>query len=126
MSIIRATCKSCGDVELKSYQLWINRIITPVDPVNFYGDEYYEYGFRCPSCQLVTLRPADDPIVDVLLAAGVKERDISLRRAQPSGYDRAAARFDSCDEIDFYNFIQDDKAFLEQMRAALRPPKPIT
>lgn len=62
MALIRATCSECGDVELRSRDLHVRICLDT-------GDSTYR--FRCPICRMVEVKPADDPVVDVLVAAGV-------------------------------------------------------
>lgn len=62
MALIRATCSDCGDVELRSKDLQV-RLCEDTGSST--------YIFRCPVCRMVEVRPAEDHVVDVLLAAGV-------------------------------------------------------
>lgn len=63
MALIRATCSECGDVELRSRDLQV-RICSD----NGAGS----YLFRCPVCRMTEVKPADDQVVDILVAAGVR------------------------------------------------------
>ena len=63
MALIRATCSECGDVELRSRDLEV-RICSDTDTST--------YLFRCPVCRLTEVKGADDQIVDILVAAGVR------------------------------------------------------
>ncbi|HKY15758.1 MAG TPA: hypothetical protein VJM33_12610 [Microthrixaceae bacterium] len=63
MALIRATCSECGDVELRSRDLEV-RICSDTDTST--------YLFRCPVCRLTEVKGADDQIVDILIAAGVR------------------------------------------------------
>ena len=63
MALIRATCHECGDVELRSRDLTV-RIC------NENGEGTYL--FRCPVCRMTEVKDADDQIIDILAAAGVK------------------------------------------------------
>jgi hypothetical protein len=63
MALIRATCSDCGDVELRSRDLRV-RSCTDTDEST--------YVFRCPVCRMIEVRPAEQHVVDVLLAAGVR------------------------------------------------------
>ncbi|HOT79377.1 MAG TPA: hypothetical protein PKY13_05290 [Microthrixaceae bacterium] len=63
MALIRATCSECGDVELRSRDLQV-RICGDT------GDGTYL--FRCPVCRMTEVKNADDQVVDILAAAGVK------------------------------------------------------
>lgn len=63
MALIRATCSECGDVELRSRDLEV-RTCADTDTST--------YLFRCPVCRLTEVKAADDQIVDILAAAGVR------------------------------------------------------
>ncbi|HPB46179.1 MAG TPA: hypothetical protein PLP95_10035 [Microthrixaceae bacterium] len=63
MALIRATCSDCGDVELRSRDIQV-RICRD----NGNGS----YLFRCPVCRMTEVKSADDQIVDILVAAGVR------------------------------------------------------
>jgi hypothetical protein len=69
MALIRATCQDCGDVELRSNDLHI-RICRQ--------NRASVYHFRCPQCRMVEVRNAQDEILEVLIAAGVKCREWNL------------------------------------------------
>ncbi|HTN99312.1 MAG TPA: hypothetical protein VL068_01450 [Microthrixaceae bacterium] len=64
MALIRATCSDCGDVELRSRDLRVRTCIETADAT---------YLFRCPVCRMIEVRPAEQHVVDVLVAAGVRE-----------------------------------------------------
>lgn len=64
MALIRATCSDCGDVELRSRDLKVRTSIETGDST---------YIFRCPVCRMIEVRPAESHVVDVLLAAGVRQ-----------------------------------------------------
>jgi hypothetical protein len=63
MALIKATCSDCGDVELRSKDLTV-RICEDTSDAT--------YSFRCPVCRMVEVRGAEEHVVDVLLAAGVR------------------------------------------------------
>lgn len=69
MALIRATCSDCGDVELRSRDLRVRQCR---------DDESATYLFRCPVCRMIEVRPAEEHVVDVLLAAGVHSTEWSL------------------------------------------------
>ena len=62
MALIRATCSDCGDVELRSRDLRV-RVCT--------DNNASTYHFRCPVCRMIEARPAEEHVINVLLAAGV-------------------------------------------------------
>jgi rRNA maturation protein Nop10 len=60
---IRATCPDCGDVVLPREDMRV-RICAE--------DRAGSYTFRCPSCRMAVAKPAEDRIVQLLVAGGVK------------------------------------------------------
>ena len=63
MALIRATCSECGDVELRSRDLRV-RLCSDTGAGT--------YLFRCPVCRMTEVKDADDQVVDILVAAGVR------------------------------------------------------
>jgi hypothetical protein len=63
MATIRASCPSCGDVELTTKDVTVQ-----VCSTNNQGS----YSFRCPDCLLAVSKPAESRIVDLLVSSGVR------------------------------------------------------
>jgi hypothetical protein len=76
MAVIRATCTDCGDVELRSRDLFLRRCRDTGAAT---------YHFRCPACTMVEVRPAEPKVVEVLRAAGVActEWDLPAELLEP-------------------------------------------
>ena len=62
MTIIKATCPSCGDVELSRDQ--VRLVVHPLAERSFYG-------FTCTLCGDVVRKPAGDEVVRLLTMGGV-------------------------------------------------------
>jgi hypothetical protein len=62
MTIIKATCPSCGDVELSRDQ--VRLVVHPVADRSFYG-------FTCTLCGDSVRKPAGDEVVRLLTMGGV-------------------------------------------------------
>jgi hypothetical protein len=62
MTTIRATCPTCGDVELKPVEL---RLLVCSRP------EWSSYAFTCPTCTDEVKKPADEEVVALLISGGV-------------------------------------------------------
>ncbi|MGH9154721.1 MAG: hypothetical protein ACRD1K_02450 [Acidimicrobiales bacterium] len=62
-TLIRATCDTCGDVELRVSDVQVLLCATTNEG---------SYTFRCTSCRFAVAKPADARVVDVLIAAGVE------------------------------------------------------
>jgi hypothetical protein len=63
MATIRASCPTCGDVELTAKNVKVHICTT-----NNAGS----YSFVCPDCQLAVSKPAEPRIVDLLVSSGVR------------------------------------------------------
>src|SRR5437762_1578422 len=63
MATIRASCPTCGDVELTTRDVGVQ-----VCSTNNQGS----YSFRCPQCRLAVSKPAEARIVDLLVSSGVR------------------------------------------------------
>ena len=63
MAWIRASCSTCGDVELS---------IDEVQLMMCASTSEASYVFRCPSCDLIVSKAAEENVVDVLVASGVR------------------------------------------------------
>ena len=63
VATIRASCPSCGDVELTSRDVTVQVCAT-----NNQGS----YAFRCPDCRFAVSKLAEQRIVDLLVSSGVR------------------------------------------------------
>jgi hypothetical protein len=63
VATIRASCPTCGDVELTTRDVGVQ-----VCSTNNQGS----YSFRCPHCRLAVSKPAEARIVDLLVSSGVR------------------------------------------------------
>jgi len=63
MATIRASCPTCGDVELTTRDVTVQ-----VCSTNNQGS----YSFRCPDCRMAVSKPAESRIVDLLVSSGVR------------------------------------------------------
>ncbi len=104
MARIRATCPSCGDVELQ------------VDEVEVWmctDDEDGEYRFDCPLCATTVSKTAENRTLDLLIASGVR----AMTWAQPVERiitpNRAKITYD--DLIDFHHLLNDDQALAQAL-----------
>ncbi len=62
-TVIKASCHDCGDVELAVNELSV-RVLLLSHPGS--------YVFRCPTCQMSVSKPAEQRIIDLLVASGVE------------------------------------------------------
>ena len=63
MATIRASCPTCGDVELTTRDVQVLLCSTTNEG---------SYAFQCPACRLAVTKPAEPRVVDVLVSSGVK------------------------------------------------------
>ncbi len=62
MTTIRATCPTCGEVELTPEDIELRVCTQP-------SSSYYQ--FECPLCDEMIRKPADDRVVQLLISGGV-------------------------------------------------------
>lgn len=103
-TVIKASCQDCGDVELGVRDLSVR--VCESAPQS-------SYVFRCPTCQMTVSKPAEQRIIDLLVASGVELVEWRLpaelfeaRDGQPITHD---------DLIDFHALLQSDSWFAELM-----------
>ncbi len=63
MAIIKASCPSCGDVEMTIGDVQVSLCATT---------DVGSYAFRCPGCRTAVSKPIDGNVVDVLVASGAR------------------------------------------------------
>ena len=85
MATIRASCPTCGDVELTSRDVTVQVCAT-----NNQGS----YAFRCPACRIAVSKLAEQRVVDLLVSSGVRLSVWSMpaeldeaKHGQPFTYD---------------------------------------
>jgi hypothetical protein len=100
MSTIRASCPDCGDVELTSLDMTV-RVCA--------DDNRGAYAFRCPLCTMTVSKPAEQRIIDLLVASGVRVEVWSLPlelQERPVG-----EPFTHDDLLAFHELLQDEGWF---------------
>ena len=63
MTTIRASCPSCGDVDLTVEDVSVHVCA---------DDRRGSYSFRCPECHMAVSKPAEPNVVDILVSSGVR------------------------------------------------------
>lgn len=63
MAKIRASCPTCGDVEMTT---------SDVQVMVCSSTNEGSYAFLCPACSLAVSKPAEPDVVDLLVASGVR------------------------------------------------------
>lgn len=62
MTTIKASCPSCGEVELTPAD--VSLMVCSHAPLSYYA-------FNCPGCTMQVRKPADDHVVSLLVSGGV-------------------------------------------------------
>lgn len=106
MTTIRATCPSCGEVELTPEDLELK--VCSSNSTSSY------YRFCCPLCTEEVRKPADDRIVQLLISGGVQATVWELASEDPHG---DAPVFTIDDLLDFHNLLQSDDWYDALLRA---------
>jgi hypothetical protein len=97
MATIRASCPTCGDVELTTADV---RVRVCID------DDRGEYSFRCPACRMMVAKRAETRTVDLLIASGVVFATWSLPAELLEA--RSGAPITHDDLLDFHLLLNDD------------------
>lgn len=100
VATIRASCPTCGDVELTSRDVTV-RVCA--------ADNQGSYAFRCPGCALAVSKLADPKIVDLLVSSGVRMAVWHLPAELAES--RGGARITYDDLLDFHYAIQQEGWF---------------
>jgi hypothetical protein len=101
VTTIRASCPTCGDVELTVKDVTV-RVCAE--------DNSGTYSFVCPECTVAVSKPAEPRIVDLLVSSGVR---MSVWHLPAEMFEpRAAGEVISHDDLlDFHEMLEDDGWF---------------
>ena len=101
-TIVRATCPTCGDVELT-----VDDLAAIVCATTNEGS----YAFQCPQCQLAVVKEAEGHVIDLLASAGVRLSvfEMPAELEEP----RSGAAFTHDDLLAFHDRLQQDDWFAE-------------
>lgn len=99
-TVIKASCHECGDVELAVRDLSV-RVCSEA--------EHGSYVFRCPTCQMSVVKPAEQRIVDLLVASGVELIQWRLPAELFEEHNGDPITHD--DLIDFHHLLREDDWF---------------
>ncbi len=99
MTTIKATCPTCGEVDLTAEDIELRISAT---------EDGSEYGFECPMCVSLVWKPADARIIQLLISGGVKASVLDEELARSD-----APSFTYDDLLDFHFALESD-SILEQ------------
>lgn len=108
MATIRASCPTCGDVELTTADVRVRVCI---------NDDRGEYSFRCPICRMTVVKGAEPRTIDLLVASGVALDTWSLPAELHERHEGAPITHD--DLLDFHALLEDDRSLAEALAALL-------
>jgi hypothetical protein len=113
---IRATCPSCGEIDLQASEVVLRRSCDADGGLL----EDSSYRFRCPGCADLVVKPADERVVSLLLTGGVPVEDVGhvLRALHPEMPEDGPA-FTLDDLLDLHLALEDPRWF--DRLAALTP-----
>lgn len=109
VATIRASCPTCGDVELTSRQVTVRVCAT---------DNQGSYVFRCPDCTMAVVKLADPKIVDLLVSSGVRLTVWHLPAELDEPHHGGPITYD--DLLEFHYAIQQD-GWLERLVSRVSP-----
>ncbi|MCU0265531.1 MAG: hypothetical protein MUC45_05335 [Actinomycetia bacterium] len=99
MTTIRATCPTCGDVELKPSDLRL---------VVCSRAEWSTYAFDCPACADEVKKPADEEVVALLVSGGVQAQTWHIPAEALEAHPGPALTYD--DLLDFALWLDEHDA----------------
>ena len=113
MATIRASCPTCGDVELTSRD-----VVVRVCSLDNSGS----YAFRCPACRMAVSKQADHKIVDLLVSSGVRLSVWHLPAELAEHHEGDAINYD--DLLEFHYAIQQQGGSSASCRASGSKTRP--
>lgn len=109
MATIRASCGSCGDVDLSTEDVTV-RVCS--------HDNSGTYLFRCPTCSMTIVKPAEQRTIDLLVSSGVAcdrwNLPAELREPRPSG-----EAFVHDDLLEFHQILNDEDRLTDALASFL-------
>ena len=104
MTIVRASCPMCGDVELIGSQV---RLVTSN------VEERSHYSFTCPTCGDHVRKPAPVDVVRLLTAGGIRAERLQVPAEALEEHYGSALSWD--DVMDFRQLLDGDTDLMEEI-----------
>lgn len=99
MTIIKATCPTCGEVDLTAEQVELRMVPSGGGT----------YGFECPVCVVWVSKPADARVVQLLISGGVRPEILDVPEAETaSAHQVQLPPFTYDDLLDFHEMLQSE------------------
>ena len=112
MATIRASCPTCGDVELTSADVQV--LVCKTTNAG-------SYAFRCPDCRLAVAKPAEARVVDVLVSSGVRLSTWDLPAELDEPHSGAPITYD--DLLEFHFALQ-QQGWFDRLTASVSWDEP--
>jgi len=110
MTTIKASCPTCGDVDLKPGNL---RLVVCT------RQEWSTYAFDCPQCADEVKKPADEEVVALLVSGGVKIQRWHIPAEALEHHDGPRISYD--DLLDFALWLTDHHTVVGAVEPLLSP-----
>ncbi len=111
MALIRATCRECGDVELRVCDVHV-RVCLDTQSATYY--------FRCPICRMTEVREAGDDVVSQLTLAGCAVASWRLPKELDEHPKDDQSPINHDDLLKFHELIVDGTDWFDQLEALVR------
>jgi len=104
MTTIKATCETCGDVSFKHTQLHARVCV---------DNNYGEYRFKCPVCEMIMVKPAEPRTIDLLVSCGVELETWNL--PEDLFDHKEWEKLTGADILEFEGTVNNDEQFYEEL-----------
>ncbi len=110
MTTIKASCPSCGEVELTAKDITLK--VCSSAALSYYA-------FDCPKCEDEVRKPADDHVISLLMSGGVRAQvwEIPAEALEP----KPGPRLSYDDLLDFVLHLGADDLLAARATAAMQP-----
>ena len=112
MATIKATCPTCGDVDLTPRQVRVH-VVEAIDE----AASRCSYSFGCPTCHDDVEKAADHEVVRLLTSAGVKVDRVPVPAEAREAHHGAPVGYD--DLLDLVLWLDTHDAIVEEMALSL-------
>ncbi len=112
MTRIRASCPTCGEVDLRPDDVVLH-VVRAGDGLVSDGSEYR---FQCPSCADEVAKPADERIAQLLTTGGVPVAETAPALPPHPEFPPDGPAFDHDDLLDLHVLLSGDDWFTDLLR----------
>lgn len=112
MTRIRASCPTCGEVDLRPDDVMLHVVRAPDGLIS----DGSEYRFQCPSCADQVTKPADERIAQLLTTGGVTVAEALPELPPHPEFPAAGPSFTPDDLLDLHFLLAQPDWFTELVR----------